>query len=139
MAAQAERLKTEGRAALQNHPLNPARGTRLPAVARDALIADYALHTPEGVAMTGLRTVPDSSVRPRAAEISVPTLLVAGRRESGFAEARRFAEEAIPRLSVADLDAGHAVNLEAAQAFNLAVRRFIEQRGREAGLVRSRD
>jgi len=79
------------------------------------------LHTPEGIAATGLYTVPESSIRNRAAAISVPTLLVAGEREKGFDEARAFAERTIPGIRVAALDAGHAVNLEAARAFNDAV------------------
>jgi pimeloyl-ACP methyl ester carboxylesterase len=128
MAAQAERLRNDGTTALEQHPLNPARGKRLPATARDALIADYWLHTPEGIALTGLNTVPNSSVRDRAGGISVPTLLVAGKRETGFAEARRYAEDAIPGITIADLDAGHAVNLEAAAEFNDAVVRFFRAR-----------
>ncbi len=124
MAAQARHLRQMGRTALAGHPLNPARGKRLPAVAQGALVADYALHTLEGVAATGLYTVPDSSVRERAANISVPTLLVAGDRETGFGEARAFAEQVIPGIAVTGLDAGHAVNLEAADRFNEAVASF---------------
>jgi pimeloyl-ACP methyl ester carboxylesterase len=124
MAAQARHLRHVGRAALERHPLNPARGKRLPALARDLLVADYALHTPEGIAATGLYTVPESSVRDRAATITVPTLLVAGEREEGFAEARVFAEATIPCIEVVRLDAGHAVNMEAADAFNEAVAAF---------------
>jgi pimeloyl-ACP methyl ester carboxylesterase len=63
-------------------------------------------------------------VRNRARAISVPTLLVAGERETGFAEARTFAERTIPRIKVVRLDAGHAVNVEAADEFNEAVTAF---------------
>ncbi len=128
MAAQARHLREHGRAALDGHPLNPARGKRLPRMAQAALVADYSLHTPEGIAATGLYTVPDSSVRDRASAISVPTLLVAGEREKGFDEARAFAERAIPGIAVRGLDAGHAVNLEAAVAFNEAVASFLARR-----------
>ena len=127
MSAQARHLREHGRAALDGHPLNPARGKRLPAEARAALVGDYALHTPEGVAATGLHTVPDSSVRDRASAVSVPTLLVAGEREKGFDEARAFAERTIPGIRVVGLDAGHAVNLEAAEQFNEAVVSFFAQ------------
>jgi len=134
MAAQARHLRRVGRAALAGHPLNPARGKRLPRVAQAALTADYALHTPEGIAATGLYTVPDSSVRNRAAAVSVPTLLVAGEREEGFAEAREFAARTIPSIEVVGLDAGHAVNLEAAEEFNEAVSRFFRKHiGRVSG------
>ena len=124
MTAQARHLRQVGHAALEGHPLNPARGKRLPRMAQAALIADYSLHTPDGIAATGLYTVPESSVRDRAASIAVPTLLVAGEREKGFDGARAFAERAIPGLTVAALDAGHAVNLEAADEFNDAVASF---------------
>ncbi len=133
MAAQARHLRHVGRAALVGHPLNPARGKRLPTVAQAALVADYALHTPEGVAATGLYTVPDSSVRERAPAISVPTLLVAGEREKGFDEARAFAERAIPGIRVVGLDTGHAVNLEAAEAFNEAVASFFADHSGSGG------
>jgi pimeloyl-ACP methyl ester carboxylesterase len=112
--------------------LNPARGSRLPDAARQALIEDYALHDPEGVALTGLSTVPDSSVRDRAAEISVPTLLVTGSRETGFSEACEYARNAISGIEVVAMDAGHAVNLEAAGSFNDAVRRFFRRADTEA-------
>lgn len=130
MTAQARHLRQAGRKALDGHPLNPARGKRLPAAARAALAADYALHTPEGIAATGLYTVPDSSVRDRAAAITVPTLLVAGEREAGFAEARAFAERSIPGIRVVGLDAGHAVNLEAVGEFNEAVAAFFARHAR---------
>ncbi len=124
MEAQARHLERAGRAALDNHPLRPGRSLRIPADARAALTDDYALHDPAGVARTGLYTVPQSSVRDRIKTNTVPTLLIAGDREEGFHAARRFAEQNIPQLSVVGLDAGHAVNLEAAAAFNAAVTAF---------------
>jgi len=124
MTAQARHLRRAGRAALEGHPLNPARGRRLPRMAQAALVADYVLHMPEGIAATGLFTVPDSSVRERVGAISVPTLLVVGEREAGFAEARAFAERSIPGIKVIGLDAGHAVNLDAADEFNEAASGF---------------
>lgn len=128
MEVQARRLEEEGRDLLDQHPLNPSRSRRLPAQARRALAADCALHTPHGVAFTGLYTVPDSSVRSRIAENSVPTLLVVGEREGRFAAHRRFAERTMPRLEVVGLDAGHAVNLEASREFNAAVTAFLALR-----------
>jgi pimeloyl-ACP methyl ester carboxylesterase len=124
LEAQARRLQAEGRRALDEHPLNPSRGSRLPAVVRAAFVVDSALLDPLGVANTGLHTVPESSVRARVRENRVPTLLVAGEREVRFAAHRRFAEETMPLLRVAGLDAGHAVNIEAAAAFNAAVTAF---------------
>lgn len=119
--ADAERIERRGREAIDEHPLNPSRGRRLPAAARAALSADARLHDPAGIAATLRHTVPDSPVRERAGEITVPTLLVVGEREKPFAEARSFAEETIPGLRVVGTPAGHAVNLECAETFNEAV------------------
>jgi pimeloyl-ACP methyl ester carboxylesterase len=102
-------------------------------------MADYELHTAEGIAMTGLHTVPDSSIRNRAAGISMPTLLVAGVRETSFAEAQNFAVSTIPGLEVAELDVGHAVNLEAAERFNSAVEGFFAARARLAEAYPEKD
>ena len=124
MEAQAQQLECEGRAALDNHPFRPTRSRRLPPRAKQALIADYKLHNPLGIACTARHTIPFSSVRDRVAGTKVPTLLVAGDREEGFREQRRFAEQAIPGISVVSLEAGHAVNIEAASGFNPAVTEF---------------
>jgi pimeloyl-ACP methyl ester carboxylesterase len=124
MEAQARGLRAEGRRLLERHPFNPARSARLPREAREALIADYGLHDLRGVANTGLYTVPDSSVRDRVRHNAAPALLVVGEREERFADHRRFAEESMPHLEVAALDAGHAVNLEAAEEFNEVVSTF---------------
>ncbi len=125
MEAQARGLREHGRQVLDRHPFNPARARRLPADAREALVADYALHTIEGVALTGLHTVPDSSVRQRVGQNAVPTLMVVGEREERFAPHRLFAEKEMPHLEVVGLDAGHSVNLEAADGFNAAVTAFL--------------
>jgi len=124
MEAQAQQLERDGRTALDNHPFRPTRSRRLPPQAKDALIADYELHNPLGIAATARHTIPYSSVRIRVAETKVPTLLVSGDREEGFRDQRRFAEQAIPDISVVRLDAGHAVNIEEAPGFNTAVTEF---------------
>ncbi len=131
MEAQSRRLEAGGREALEQHPLNPGRGGRLPPEAREALVADYALHSIQGVANTGLYTVPQSSVRERAANISVPTLLITGDRETGFLGARRYAEQTIPGLEVVSINAGHAVNAEAAEEFDRAVIEFVRRHRRD--------
>ena len=125
MEAQARQLEREGRAALDSHPFRPTRSRRLPHAAKEALIADYELHDPVGIARTAVHTIPYSSVRDRIASMEVPTLLVAGDREEGFREQARFAEQAIPGISVAHLDTGHAVNIEDAAGFNAWVTEFL--------------
>ena len=127
MEMQARRLESEGRAALEQHPLNPARNRRLSPEVRLAMGADYALHTPQGIAYTGLYTVPDSSVRRRISENLVPALLVVGEREERFREHRLFAEKTMPHIEVLALDAGHAVNLDAPVEFNEALAKFLSR------------
>lgn len=127
MQAQAERLIGDGRRAIDQHPLNPARNTRLAPDVRKALARDCALHTPRGVAYTGLYTVPGSSVRNLVASNTVPALLVVGEREERFAAHRAFASRHMPHLEVVALDGGHAVNMDAAAGFNDALVSFIKR------------
>jgi pimeloyl-ACP methyl ester carboxylesterase len=125
METTARALEADGRAALEAFPVHPRRAKRLPADVQSALVADAALADPRGIALSGLHTVPDSSVRERVRETRVPTLLVVGEREQRFADQRRYAEATIPKLEVVAADAGHAVNAEAWSEFNAAVTAFL--------------
>lgn len=127
METQARRLESEGRAALEDHRFNPIRSRRLPRDVKEALVADYTLHDPRGIELTGTYTVPESSVRSRIGENCVPALLIVGTREERFGEQRRFAERTMPLLEVAAFDAGHAVNVEACEGFNGAVVGFLRR------------
>jgi 2-succinyl-6-hydroxy-2,4-cyclohexadiene-1-carboxylate synthase len=124
LEAVARALEEHGRRALESLPMNPSRSRRLPAAAREALVADYRLHDPRGIARTFRHTVVDSPLGGRLAENRVPALLVAGRRETAFLPHRRRAEQSMPALAVVELDTGHAVNIEDATGFNGAVTRF---------------
>jgi pimeloyl-ACP methyl ester carboxylesterase len=123
----AKRLQKEGRAALEASPVHPKRSRRLPAAVRAALVADCELHDPRGVGLTGVETVPDSSVRARIGENRVPSLLVVGEREKRFLAHRDYARTHMPQLHIESTDAGHAVNIEAAQPFNRIVVEFLSQ------------
>lgn len=125
--AQAARLRAEGRAAIDDHPLHPLRHKRLPADLRAAFEADAALLDPVGVANTGLYTVPPSSSRARIHENRVPSLLMFGKRETRFAPHARFAGENMPSLTVVRLDGGHAVNIDDPDGFNAAAREFCDR------------
>jgi len=117
-------LERGGTAALEVHPFHPQRARHFPEDVKDALVAEYAEHSAVGVAGTLRHTVPESSVRERVQNNQVPALLTVGVREKDFAEPRRYAEATMPLLSVSELDAGHAVNVQAAAAFNTAVSSF---------------
>ena len=124
---QANEIDQEGRAAVERIPVHPRHAKRLPADVHEALLADTALHTPEGIARTLRYTTTESPVRDRVGENRVPTLLVCGERERRFASKREFAERAMPHLHVVATPGGHAVNIETADDFNTAVVAFIRQ------------
>ena len=121
---QAREFESDGRAALENHPLNPTRARHLPPEVRAAFGKDLALHDLHGISMTGLYTTLQSSVYERVGENTVPTLMVVGERDTRFEEGRRFAEKSFPHLTMLATDAGHAVNIGAVDEFNEAVLRF---------------
>ena len=126
---QADLIEQGGRAMLEKIPLHPLRARRLPSETKRAIVADAALLDPKGVADTIRYTVPESPVRERVVENRVPTLLVCGERDSRFENQRRFAEDHMPQLEVVAVDAGHAVNIEAADAFDAAVTDFLGRAG----------
>jgi len=109
---------------LRRLPYHPCHAKRFPAdlQVRMAAAADgidaYALW------QATQTTARNLSCRDVAARISVPTLLVNGRFEKAFQQDRDFAVATIPDLEVADLDAGHSVNIEAAESFDEAVITF---------------
>jgi 2-succinyl-6-hydroxy-2,4-cyclohexadiene-1-carboxylate synthase len=126
---QADAVERGGRTAIESIPIHPAHAKRLPPAAHRALLRDAELLAPRGVAGTIRHTAPDASVRDRICDNRVPALLVCGEREARFAPQRAFAERHMPRLAVVGVDAGHAVNLEAQEAFDTAVVEFVRRRG----------
>ena len=128
----ATRIRRGGLAAVERLAVHPKRARRLPPATRDALLADAALIDPAGIAGTLEWTLPTASVRGDLAANSRPALLVCGRFERRFAPHRQFAEAAMPRLAIADVASGHAVNMQAAEAFNTAVCAFVERHSPQA-------
>ncbi len=123
--ALADAIEQGGTAVLERLPIHPARAKRIPPAAHRAVLEDAARLDAAGVARTFRYTVPESSVRERAAENRVPALLVCGEREARFLPHRDFAQRTMPLLEVVNLDAGHAVNLEASEGFDEAVVKFL--------------
>lgn len=121
----AERIRAGGLAAVERIAVHPKRARRLPGPVRDALLADAARIDPLGIAAAIEHTMPTASVRSHLERNTRPALLVCGRFEKRFAAHRAFAEKTMPRLSVVEVDSGHAVNMQAADAFNRAVSEFI--------------
>jgi pimeloyl-ACP methyl ester carboxylesterase len=123
----ADEIESGGAAAIERLPIHPRHARRIPAEYREAVLADAARVSPRGLANTMRHGVPESSVRARIGENRVPTLLVCGERELAFRPHREAAEREMPRLEVAGADAGHAVNLEAADLFDGAVSDFLRR------------
>ncbi len=120
-----DRIVRGGMHAIDRIAVHPRHAKRLPTEVKQALIDDATLHTVEGVAGTMRWTSPYASVRSRVAANTVPSLLLCGMHERRFQPLRAYAATAMPHLTVVDLPAGHGVNMEAAEAFNLHVKKFV--------------
>jgi len=117
----AQLMEKGGKEGIRKLPIYPGRARRLPIEARDALVKDAEFLDPRGLAQTFRYSSPYLSVREEAANTAVPTLLVCGNAEKRFQPNFQFAVANIPDLKVVEADAGHAVNIEAADIFNEAV------------------
>ena len=120
-------MEQGGMDGIKELPIYPGRARRLPIEARDALVRDAELLQPKGLAQTFRYSSPYLSVREEAANTSVPTLLVCGAAEKRFKSNYEFAVANIPNLKVVEAQAGHAVNIEAAEIFNEAVTAWIKE------------
>lgn len=131
-------VRRDGAAALDRVAVHPKNARRVAPEYKRALCADAALHDPLGAAYTARYT---SLADPIAVDLletnRVPSLLVCGTQEARFAPRRRFAERTIPRLEVAEVEAGHAVNLEAPEDFNRLATEFLARHATPALSVSS--
>ncbi len=114
-----------GRAGLEKIPVHPIHARRMREDVKAALLADAKLHDPKGFALTFEHSSPNLSVRDRATEITIPTMLVVGEREEAFRPSREYAEATIKDLKVVAAPGGHAVNIQSADIFNEAMREFV--------------
>jgi 2-succinyl-6-hydroxy-2,4-cyclohexadiene-1-carboxylate synthase len=126
--ARLDEVARGGHKALKALPFHPRPSKRLPPEIWEDLVADAELLSPAAVAEALRTTMPELSVADDLCRISVPTLLVNGTREAAFQPLRDLAAREIPGLAVVDLDGGHSINLDRAEAFNAAVAAFIHRR-----------
>ena len=120
----AQMLLEQGPEGIKKIPVHPANARWLPKEVKAALLADCSSLSVLGVANTVRYTSSELSVRTEISKNSVPTLLVCGKREKRFKALRDFVESHMPLLDIVDLNAGHAVNIDAADEFNEAVTAF---------------
>lgn len=107
--------------------LTVGRDPELPA-ARNARAA-IAEQSAAGLAHFGRRIAgPAPPVIDRLAEIAVPALVIVGEHDEAYLRAAEVMAARLPAAeSVTLAGAGHVVNLEATDAFNAAVLRFLER------------
>jgi pimeloyl-ACP methyl ester carboxylesterase len=113
--------------AINRIPVHPRFAKRLPVDIYTALVSDARELSPHGVGNALLATTPNASIRDIAATNPRPALLCFGTLEKRFAAAKDWAIENMPELSVVELNAGHAVNMEDSEGFNRAACAFISQ------------
>lgn len=124
-------VKRDGAAALERVAVHPKKARRLAPQFKDALCRDAKLHDPLGAAYTARYTSLADPIEAALMETNrVPTLLVCGTQEERFKPLRRVAEQILPNLEVIEAEAGHAVNLEAPDAFNQAAVIFFQRHGK---------
>ena len=121
-------FEAQGRPALEAMAFYPRRSGRLAPEVEGELVRDAELISLRGMALSFMVTVPGLSVADRLGEIATPTLLVNGRREKSFQPLRDEAARTGPGLEVVDLEGGHPINLDQADAFNAAVTAFLAAR-----------
>lgn len=108
-------------------PLHPCHARRFPVELKARMESAADAIPPYALWQATTTTARDLSCRRLVEGLSVPTLLVNGRHDRRFQPDRDFAAATIPGIEVADLDAGHAVNVEAPAAFSRAVIDFAKR------------
>jgi 2-succinyl-6-hydroxy-2,4-cyclohexadiene-1-carboxylate synthase len=119
----AQMILEGGPEGLKKIPVHPGNARSLPEEVKKALVEDSAALSVLGVA-NAIRYTSALSMRDEIHRNQVPTLLVCGKREKRFKSLRDFAAAHMPLLEITDLDAGHAVNIDAAEEFNQVVTAF---------------
>lgn len=106
-------------------PFHPIHAGRLPAEIRDALVEAADSTSIEAVSKM-MRTNWQLSIRPRLSELTVPVTLINGRFERSFQPDADDIRSLAPQIDVIDVDAGHAVNMQAVDAFNEIATRALQ-------------
>lgn len=112
------------RATPRDLPFHPVNARRFPDEVKDALVTAADAIDPATVG----RVVSHRSAwgaTERFGELTMPVLLVNGRWEKAFQPKVPEAQRLIPHLQVVELEGGHSINIEQADAFNEAVLEFI--------------
>ena len=123
----AAKILAKGKQAIERIAVHPKHAKRLPPEIYEALVADAKKLTPTAVAHTLMQTNMQVSTRNIVASNPRPALLTFGHREKRFAATKDWVVENMENLTVVELEAGHAVNMEDPSGFNHAWRTFIQK------------
>jgi pimeloyl-ACP methyl ester carboxylesterase len=123
----ASEIDANGETAIRALPIHPCNARRVPQDIKAQLVAAADAADPQAVARSIRLTAPQALVAGLMHRIACPVLLVNGRHETRFQRYRDIAAAGIARCEVADVAAGHAVNLEAPMAFDQAVLDFLSK------------
>jgi pimeloyl-ACP methyl ester carboxylesterase len=107
-------------------PIHPINARRFPQHVKDALVADADAIPMEAIRAGG-RLARDLNSADVLGDLSMPVLLTNGMFEKAFQPEVAGLRERYPRLEVADLEGGHSVNIEAADAFDRVVLDFLDR------------
>ena len=121
-ATAAERVRL-----IERNPLHPRYATSLPQPVHAAMLERCQLADPLGVMRTMAITAPKASVRSSLSRNQRPALLVQGVREKAFRDHAQFAARNMPHLQLVEVDAGHGVNMQSADAFNNSLLSFVQE------------
>ena len=126
-AARAAAIRADGIEALRRERFHPRFAHRFPPDLRAQLSADADAMDLTGYARILDTTLPQATLRHRVRDCTVPSLLVNGRHERQFQPVRAELGDLWPALEIADIDGGHAVNIENPDGFDAAVLAFLSR------------
>ena len=132
MVEMAARARAEGIDFMRKTRLYPAHSRRLDARSRELLMRDFDRLDPAGIAGTAEALVVDVNCYERLGELTVPTLVVLGDRDTGFvanapAFVARLPLEVVRTARIED--AGHAANIEQPEVFESILVAFAAELG----------
>ena len=125
--ARIAKIRAGGREAMGREVFHPRHAKRFPEPIKTVLSEEAdRIDIPTYMQLVG-ETAPALSFYGQDAAPRVPTLLINGRHERAFQTCRADLEQAWPALEIADIDGGHAVNIENPQGFDAALIGFLER------------
>lgn len=121
------RIRAGGREAMRREVFHPRHARRFPEPIKSILSEEADRIEIETYLRLIGETAPALSFYGRDAQPKVPTLLINGRHERAFQPCREALAAAWPGMEIADVDGGHAVNIENTAGFDAALIGFLSR------------